>query len=61
MSVTQAIAKNVHSKGTFLNELCRNGGRCYLKCEGRTILGNVKSGALGTHVGKGVANKNRAY
>ena len=39
----------------------RNGARCYLKCEGRTILGNIKHGALGTHAGQGVANTAHAY
>ncbi len=41
--------------------LHRNGDKCYLKCEGRTILGNIKYGALGTHAGAGVADKSHAY
>ena len=41
--------------------LFSNEAKCYLKCEGRTILGNVKHGALGTHDGQGVANKAHAY
>ena len=39
----------------------RNSSKCYLKCEGRTILGSITSGALGTHRGAGVENKSRAY
>ena len=27
----------------------RNDGRCYRECDGRSVIGNVSTGALGTH------------
>ena len=39
----------------------RNGNNCYLKCEGRTILGNITEGALGSYTGSGVRDKGHAY
>lgn len=39
----------------------RNGGRCFLRCDGRTVLGNISEGALGSHDGAGVDNKGHAY
>lgn len=50
-------------------ELCKSGyygdprdeNKCYLKCDGRTILGNITSGALGSHAGDGVKNTAHAY
>ncbi|XP_074654134.1 multiple epidermal growth factor-like domains protein 8 [Tubulanus polymorphus] len=40
----------------------RNGGKCYLKCEGRTLLKDVSTnGALGTYEGAGVVNPGHAY
>ena len=48
----------------YFNCIChasRNGGRCYLRCDGRMILGNVTSGWLGTHTGDGVSDLRHAY
>ena len=39
----------------------RHGNQCYLRCEGRTIMGNITSGALGSHAGMGVKNLAHAY
>ncbi|CAH1785464.1 unnamed protein product [Owenia fusiformis] len=39
----------------------RNNGRCYLKCDGRTVVTDVVEGALGSHDGSGVADPLHAY
>ena len=41
----------------FLN---RNGGNCYHKCNGPSVLVNLTSGALGSHTGSGVSER-RVY
>ena len=39
---------------TQINTCNREGGTCYLKCEGRTVLQNITSGALGSYEGEGI-------
>ena len=40
----------------------RNGGKCFLRCEGRSVLYNITYGGLGSAAGAGVsANPGHVY
>lgn len=40
-----------------MNISYRNGGHCYRKCEGRTIITRTKSGAIGSYRGSGTEGR----
>nr|KAG5710511.1 hypothetical protein BaRGS_013157 [Batillaria attramentaria] len=56
---TQGLHCDICLPGYYGNP--RNGGKCYLRCDDRTIMTNISTGGLGSYRGTGVDNSAHAH